>query len=218
MATTTADGLPVPVIDDSPDVPRDFLALAAVLGPELVQKFTTTGQRDTAFATVPFTMCNVAGIFYQRVGSAWVQTGGLGWGGAQVTSTTAQGVSSTGWTILGMNTSGYSDGDGFAASGGGQGILCTYAGRVRVDGMIAFQGSSVSGRRGVGVGLSSGSTPIVESMYPSYIASADNQVTRVRVSDEITVAAGAIVSLMALQDSIALLPALNRSLTVRRVG
>lgn len=48
MATTTAiQGLPVPQSTDTPDVPRDFLALANAVEKKLVMVFTTTAQRSS---------------------------------------------------------------------------------------------------------------------------------------------------------------------------
>jgi hypothetical protein len=218
MATTTADGLPVPVIDDSPDVPRDILALAQTIGPELLQKFTTNTQRDTAFATVPFSMCNVAGVYYRRVGTQWVDAGGLGWGGGDLTNATAQGITVSAWTKLGMPTSGGTfDGDGIAAHTGGQGISVTAAGRYQVSGFTLWDSSSSGGLRQCGIAASTASNPgfRARNSVPTWGGSLN---TEVACSGEITMPANSIISLFAAQTGGGTIAVLDRVLQVRRVA
>lgn len=72
MPSSNELGVPSPVIDDSPDVPRDFLALANAIKPMVVPTFGSTTARDAAFTTAAFKLCVVGSVLYMRRGSSWV--------------------------------------------------------------------------------------------------------------------------------------------------
>ncbi|WP_029135333.1 hypothetical protein [Nakamurella lactea] len=73
MSQTTGTGKRVPTISDDPDVPRDMLALATDIDPDLVQQFATTTERDAAFSLVAFKLCFVGDVLYRRRGSSWYE-------------------------------------------------------------------------------------------------------------------------------------------------
>ena len=76
MATTTANQLlPYPVSTDTPDVPRDFQALAEAIEKKLVMVFTDSSVRSTKVPTPTagmFSVLTSTGKVEFYNGSAWV--------------------------------------------------------------------------------------------------------------------------------------------------
>lgn len=99
MPQPNALNVPSPIIDDSPDVPRDVLALVNAISPMLTPNFASTTARDVAYATVPFKQCTVGEVFYQRRGSGWeaMLTGQV----AQIAVDGSTNVNDQQWTLMG---------------------------------------------------------------------------------------------------------------------
>lgn len=99
MPTTTLTGTPYPAYTDTPDVPRDLLALVQALEPYTNLRFASTTARDTAIPTpVTGQMCMVAGRPYCYTGAAWEAVLSTG-RAVDVTSTTSGAVIASGFTL-----------------------------------------------------------------------------------------------------------------------
>lgn len=204
---TNAEGVPSPEITDSPDVPRDILALVNAVGPILVPKFSTITQRDSAYSTIPFSMCRVGDIYYRRVGAVWQQIGGLNWGAAQASRTADENTNDGVWKALGMSSTDYVEGSGLTV--GPTGIGCGFTGRVQCTGQFKINIGG-AGRRAIGIGIDTQTLRNDQQWNGTGMT--------LSLSGELNVTTGQILKLWALQTGTSVVLVTDRFLQVRRVA
>lgn len=218
MPTTNELGFPAPVIDDSPDVPRDILALASAVSQDVYPKFTTAAERDSAFTKWGFQQCSVSGIHYRRIGALWLQCGGVGWGGATIPSLVNQGVNPNIWVKAVMGTSGGTiDGDGVVVHAGGLGIVVASAGRYQCSAFGAWEASASGTRRLIAINAQTLTDPgfLCRGGSTPWGASAR---TEVSCAGEVIVDGPSVISMFLQHDAAAPIQMQTRSLQVRRVA
>lgn len=103
MPSSNEIGLPSPVIDDSPDVPRDFLALNNAIKPMVVPRFGSTTARDAAFGAGQFRLATVGDVLWVRRGSTWTSV----LADADINTTWLAPTMGSGWSSLSADPARY---------------------------------------------------------------------------------------------------------------
>lgn len=211
MPDTSKLAGPVPVIADSPDVPRDFVALANALGPQLCPSFSSDTQRNTAKLTTAFKMCFVNGTLQIIDGTTWKSVGGAGFGYIDATrDSPGTNLLDGAWTLLGISGSEYSEGSGLLTHPSG--VLISNTGLYSVKGRYLCPANAI-GQRAIAIGTAAAK---VDRLSANYRATTGGM--WIPISEDLPLTAGTIVALWAYQDSGSTLVAGERHLKVRRMS